>query len=128
MSKNMKGSDILNNGCINPITGSQIKKDGKTHKELIKRRILDKDGKNIADRTTIQTEQEKLKRINEERAERRRVQIHGSLEKRFEIVLGDIKTMDQVANLMEKMKNFAILNFGNDIKKFTDVFDGLKLE
>lgn len=119
---NLKMTDLHN-----PITGSQIKMGGKTHKQLVKSEVLDDNGTVKASKAAIATEKERLAKVAAERAQRRKLLVHGSVEERIDLALADIKTVEQAMLIVARVCAYVKTKFASSIKSLSEVVGALKL-
>ncbi|KAG9319763.1 hypothetical protein KVV02_003872 [Mortierella alpina] len=112
----------------NPITGSQIKIGGKTFNHLVNHGILHNDGTVKANSNVIIAEKNRLKRINNEHAEKRRMLIHGESNQRLEIILQDVETVDHAHLLLTQIKKYINLHFNNEVVALTEAVSSLNIK
>ena len=125
----MKQNSIPENLLItNPITESKIKIGGKTFNRLVNDGILHKDGTIKANSSVIVAEKDRLKRINNEHVEKRRMLIHGESNQRLEIIMQDVVNAEEALLLLTQIKKYINLKFNNEVTALTEAVSGLNIK
>ena len=125
----MKKNSIPENlRSTNPITGAQIKIGGKTFNHLVKEGILHKDGTIKANSSVIVAEKDRLKRINNEHAEKRRILIHGESNQRLDIIMQDVVDAEEALLLLTQIKKYINLHFNNEVTALTEAVSSLNIK